>query len=219
MSFTVLTVCKVNVCRSPLLAVELYRHLGPEVADSVRVVSAGLDAVEGQRTCPDMMRLAALHATPAEGLARLEEHVSRALTPQMVAAADLILAADRQVRSGIVKVHPRVAEHTFTVREAAALATALAERPAGFLSGYTSADRLRAATLALNQSRGFTDLPRVERRVRLAPPWRWPRVHAHDVPDAHTDDPAPHRLVHELAAEASRRLGDSLALSIRGSVA
>ena len=213
MTFTVLAVCAANVCRSPLVAALLLQDLGGAADDDVWVTSAGVSAVDGQPMCRTMARLDLPDGrSPLLERAVLEAHRSRRVTTDLVRGADLVLAADRHVRSEVVKLEHRAADRTFTLREAAQLSN---QAPFD-VEGHTLSDRLRAMTDALNRSRGFAELPRVARVPVLAPPWRWPRVHAHDVPDAHLREQAPHRLVHDLAVRAAGQLAARVAVTTEG---
>lgn len=110
----ILVVCTGNVCRSPLvervLQAGLDRRHGP---GGVLVRSAGTMGLEGR---PMDERSAALLADlggSADGF------VARRLTPEMVAAAELVLTATRDHRARSVRLHPRALRRTFTVRELA----------------------------------------------------------------------------------------------------
>ena len=216
MTFDVLIVCSFNVCRSPLAAALLLERLGGESAHDVTVASAGIDAVDGHAMCPTMVRMALSDGrAPLLERATLESHRSRHLTVELVRRADLVLTADRHVRSEVVKLEHGAAVRAFTLREAAQLSS----QTTSAVAGCTLPDRMRAMTSALHQNRGLTELPRVTRVPLLAPPWRWPRVHAHDIPDAHQREQAPHRLVLDLAVRAADRVVARFPASTDGSPA
>ncbi len=138
----------------------------------------------------------------------LELHRSTPLTDDLIERADLILAADRQLRSAIVKqARPLSIDRTFTLREAAQLA-AQASRE---VKGRTIEERLRSLTMQMNHSRGFTDLPDIQRIADRSRPWRRISVHTHDVPDAHGEPQAPHSVVHRLIVPAADQLVGHLA--------
>lgn len=78
----------------------------------IDVQSAGTVASTGSPGCP---------MSPAlEG--RADQHTSQPLTPSLVTAADLILAAAREHRSAIVAMDPHARQKTFTIRQAGRLA-------------------------------------------------------------------------------------------------
>ncbi|MDP3894950.1 hypothetical protein [Nocardioides sp.] len=205
MTFTVLGVCAANICRSPLMALGLERSfLMRGFGGDVVVRSAGVSAAADEIACAEVARLAKARGLPS---LVLEKHRAAPLTDQLIDGADLILAADRSVRSEIVKRgRPHSIERTFTLREAAQLAEAVSHR----IEGRTIEERLRSLTMQMNHHRGFTDLPGVERVLTMTLPWRRLEVHTHDVPDAHGDVGAPHRLVFRLIIPTADRLAGSL---------
>jgi protein-tyrosine phosphatase len=206
MTFSVLTVCSANTCRSPLMTVTLERALFAEkFGGDVTVRSGGVNAVAGQPVCTDVVRLTRLRGTVSMVL---EQHRSAPLTDAMIEDADLILTADRRLRSAVVKRARGLSiERTFTLREALQL-VGTASRA---VAGRTTDERLRNLTAQMNHSRGFTDLPGVERVAALSRPWRRLAVHTHDVPDAHEAPRAPHPLVHRLIVPAAEQLVAQLA--------
>lgn len=116
--FTVLFVCVGNVCRSPLaeelLRARLEAELG-EMGGAVRVESAGVRAQVGE----------AMDETAAGELERLglrqRSSTARQLTTDMIARADLVLTASKDLRSSILEQTPSALRRTFTVREFAEL--------------------------------------------------------------------------------------------------
>ncbi|MCD4536333.1 hypothetical protein LRP67_19755 [Nocardioides sp. cx-169] len=206
MTFTVLTVCAANICRSPLMAICLERSfLARGFGGDVDVRSAGVSAAEGVGACPEVTRL-----TRSRGLPwlTLEQHRSRVLTDELIDRADLILTADRGLRSEIVKrARPGSIGRTFTLREAAELAEAVSFR----VEERTMEGNLRTLTTQLHHSRGFIDLPRVQRLPTRSLPWRRLEVHTHDVPDAHEGARAPHGIVLRLTVPTADRLAATLA--------
>lgn len=211
MTFTVLTVCSANTCRSPLMTAILERSLlAQPFGINVTVSGSGVNAVPGQPVCPETARLARSNSLVSQAL---ELHRSTPLTDDLIERADLILTADRRQRSDVVKrALPLSVNRTFTLREAAQLAaTASREVPAG-----DPEERLRQRTAQLNHNRGFTDLPGVVRLAALSRPWRPIAVHTHDVPDAHGDPRAPHSVVHRLVVSAAEQLVAYLASTGQG---
>ncbi len=204
MKFHVLVVCSANVCRSPLVAIQLAQQL--ELAGTggrVQVTSAGVRAVEGQAACLEMASVAASHGLCAD---RLAAHRARQLTRDQAAVADLILTSDRQVRSSLLKLVPPAAPHTFTVREAAALSERVAPRQ----QHGSAEDRLWSWVESLHAGRGLVELPRTRHLLAMPLTWRPLPVHDHDIPDAHQHDLAPHRLVHRISADSTRQLARCL---------
>lgn len=153
-TFSLLTVCTGNICRSPLAELYLRRGLSP--LDDVTVSSAGTMAVDD-----DVM------PEQARALARSfdlepDEHRARFLFERDVRGADLVIALAREHRRAVVSMHPRASRYTFTLREAARLARDVTDvqladaLPTG---ASTVADRLRATVALLASRRGSVEAP------------------------------------------------------------
>jgi protein-tyrosine phosphatase len=182
--FTVLFVCTGNICRSPLAErvtrAVLDAALGSDAA-SVRLESAGTRAVVGSSVHPDSAAvLTALGGDPGG-------FVARQLTDDTAAGADLTLALTRSHRRAVLKRAPRGLSRTFTLLEAADLASFVpidADLP-----GATFPDRCRSLVreLAAARARRATD------------------VHD-DIPDPIGESVAFHEEVGEAIADGVERL-------------
>jgi protein-tyrosine phosphatase len=131
-TFSILTVCTGNVCRSP--AVE--RLLATELGPTVSVASAGTHALVGHPISEPMamlLRNRGIDTLPFE---------ARRLSEQMLREADLVLPLTRAQRSLVVELWPAAVRRTFTLREFARLLRWV--DPAALPAGGP-ADRLRAA--------------------------------------------------------------------------
>ena len=84
---TVLILCKGNVCRSPFAA-EFLRQRSRQLGAIVEVVSAGFEAESGREAYPLARQMAERYGVS------LSAHRTMQLSPEMVAAADLILVMD-----------------------------------------------------------------------------------------------------------------------------
>lgn len=202
MSFRILTVCSANTCRSPLMEVALDRGFERAgLGNDVVVWSAGVRASPGYPVCGEMLARVMCAGQPR--FLQLERHRSVRVTDALIAEADLILTADRQLRASVLRHVGNIAgERTFTLREAAGLAS---ERvPNG--NGATAEERLRAVTLAMHETRGFIDLPGSHRISRLPRPWPAAELHDHDIPDGHEAPAASHRLIHRLVMRSAEQL-------------
>jgi protein-tyrosine phosphatase len=209
MTFHVLVTCSANVCRSPLVAAAFVRAIAlSELSRVVVVGTGGVDVLPGDPVCPDIVKLADGHGLRSRDLVG---HRARALTLAELDTADLVLAADRRVRSSIVKRAPEATSRTFTVREAARLLRAAADQVGG---RTTAEDRLRSYVEAMNASRGLVDLPRTRYLPTPSTPWRRLVVHAHDLPDAHQNERAPHRTVYRLATAGAQQLAHGFSTSV-----
>jgi len=196
-----LAVCSANICRSPLALVALDNaFVGWNLHHRITMRSRGVDAEPGLQVC-DL----ALQTAHREGLRTrlVDDHRATLLDPATLDAADLILTADRRVRSRVVKLLPRAAERTFTFREAAVLASSVTFD----LRGGRPHD-LAGFAAELHDNRGLTDLPRMERPLGL--PWHRLRVHAYDVPDAHVERQISHRALFRALAPAMQELARAL---------
>lgn len=108
-----LVVCSANVCRSPLA--ELLLRRGLEGVSDVEVGSAGVAAIDGARMCD----LAADQCEDAMWREAAAEHRSRRVTDELLQLAALVLVADREVRSDVVRAMPEIRNRVFTLRDAA----------------------------------------------------------------------------------------------------
>ncbi len=131
-AFRILVVCTGNLCRSPLterlLRTRLDAGLGP-YAEFFQISSAGirgLDAYEMDHRAAEELRR--LGGDPSG-------FRSRSLTETQVTAADLVLTAGREHRSGVLREAPGALRRTFTLTEFANLAP----------YRFTTADTWRAA--------------------------------------------------------------------------
>jgi len=91
----VLFVCTGNTCRSPLAALALRSELGSD-ASAVSIESAGTSATAGQPASEGSRRVA-----EAEGL-DLSGHRSRAVTPELLRRADLVLVMSASHRAAVL---------------------------------------------------------------------------------------------------------------------
>jgi protein-tyrosine phosphatase len=116
--FAILFVCTGNVCRSPFAELLTRRlldqTLAPADAARIAVSSAGTDVLHG----------AGIHPLTGAELARwgvagpaVAGHAARQVNPAMLAAADLVLTAERRHRSHVVQDHPGALRTAFCLRE------------------------------------------------------------------------------------------------------
>ena len=100
----ILIVCVGNICRSPMAEALLRERLRGR---GVVVESAGLAALAGKPVDPG-----AADVLAAKGLAA-DAHVARKLTPEMIAAADLVLAMDPRQLAAVRAIAPQARGKTF----------------------------------------------------------------------------------------------------------
>lgn len=103
-SFTVLTICTGNICRSPAAEYLLRERLGP----GINVVSAGTSAVVGHGVEAQMAALLPMDTSA---------FAAQSLTPRLVREADLILGLTRFHRALAVELVPMAVRRAFTLRE------------------------------------------------------------------------------------------------------
>lgn len=140
-TFSILTVCTGNICRSPAVERLLAAGLGP----TVTVASAGTRAMVGDPVSAPMVPLLAAAGVPVDGFA------ARQLTADLVRSADLVLPLTRAHRGAVVELVPAAVRRTFTLLELARLVAAV--DPAAVPPG-TPAERLRALVPLAAAQRG-----------------------------------------------------------------
>ncbi len=107
---TILFVCTGNICRSPM-AEGLFRHLTARMGGKYRAFSAGLGAVDGAPASAH-----AVHALRELGI-DISAQRSRALTADLVRAADLIFGMTHGHASAVALMYPEAASRTYVLRE------------------------------------------------------------------------------------------------------
>lgn len=179
-TFSILTVCSGNICRSPLAEQLLRAGLAPW--PQVSVSSAGTVGLTGESMPGQAAALSRQYGGDPSA------HVARELTAQHLADADLVFAMSREHRRAIVELSPRAIRYTFTIREFARL-----------ISDITDADLDDAAELPLADSAArFATLVELAASMRGAVP-----------PAASPDDDDvvdPYRRSDETYAESARQL-------------
>jgi protein-tyrosine phosphatase len=147
-SFRVLHVCTGNIGRSPMAERLMRRHL----AESLGAGAAAFE-VESAGTWGHTGAGLELGADAALRSLRVDPSgfSARELTEQMVAAADLVLTATAEHRSVVVGLVPAAVRRTFTLREFARLAPAVAPRLDPLLEPV---DRARQSVAVALRARG-----------------------------------------------------------------
>lgn len=104
-----LTVCTGNICRSPLAQLLLAQNLREL---PVTIHSAGTHALVGEQLPPMQQDIAR-----AAGIKTPEAHRAQQLEPGHLDRVDLVLAMEREHRSALVRLSPKILRQTFTLRE------------------------------------------------------------------------------------------------------
>jgi protein-tyrosine phosphatase len=145
-SFSVLFVCTGNICRSPLGERMFRSRIG---VPTLHVASAGTGALVGYGIDGPSGLVLGEYGVSAEG------HFARALTREIVHAADLILTAQSTHRTIVLNAEPALFRRTFTMREFARLGTDL-----GPIIGPPSDDELlRERVARVSAQRGTVAPP------------------------------------------------------------
>ncbi|BAJ73894.1 protein-tyrosine-phosphatase [Microbacterium testaceum StLB037] len=167
MTFSILSVCTGNVCRSPVAELSLARALAPFT--DVVVQSAGVGALVGRGVPEPAQRLAATLEIDAA------QHVARQIDESMIRQASLIVAMAREHRRYVVETLPAAMRRAFTLRELARIAEAVDDRlPAAIAqAGATTAQDGMAAAVALAASlRGTVPPPAAPEEFDVIDPFR-----------------------------------------------
>ncbi|MEV4703918.1 low molecular weight phosphatase family protein [Actinoplanes sp. NPDC049316] len=140
-----LFVCHANLCRSPL-AERLARRafddaFGPAAAKVV-TASAGTRAYDGSPMHEGSATVLAECGVDAGGF------VSRTVSSSILRDADLVLTATRDQRSACLTLEPSAVRRTFTLRQFARFAAAVAP-----IADGPVADRMRRLVAGVNESR------------------------------------------------------------------
>lgn len=204
---TLLVVSRTNVCRSPLVERVLGHALATGPFRDVVVMSAGTEAAVGAPMCE--VSAGMFGSQDADSPA---EHRARQLEPEEIQAADLVLTADRDLRSAVVRMAPGTQAKVFTWREAVGLSGVAEQR---IRDGIVEPARaLPDVARLLHAMRGqvVLDLPEERRGFFLR---RRPLREPEDplsVPDGHDHgaDPREHARVTAQAADVATRLGERL---------
>ena len=156
---TLLVVCTGNICRSPAVELLLRRRLDRTVAIS----SAGTHALVGQPVSPPMAEL-----LQARGL-DVSTFRARALRPDMVEEATLVVTMTVAQRAAVVRMVPAAVRRTFTLLELAQLLST-SDGPAS-TSGEDSPRWAQVPSLAMTER--FVHLDS-RRSLDVADPYRKP---------------------------------------------
>lgn len=166
-TFTILTVCTGNVCRSPIAEMSLAQSLANLTV--VRVESAGVAALVGRGVPEPAERIAAEAAIDAT------HHVARQINDSYIREADLVLAMAREHRRTVVERVPAAMRRSFTLREFARVADAVEDQlPTAVRdSGATTPEEgMRAAVTLAATLRGTVVPPQDPQTLDVIDPYR-----------------------------------------------
>lgn len=165
-TFTILTVCTGNVCRSPLAEQLIASGLQ---GLPVVVSSAGTGALVDEGMPEQSLRIAR-----GLGVASPESHRARQITADLIREADLVLAMSLRHRRQIVELVPRASRNTFTIREFARIAQGVdPETIDALVRDEPAADeRMRLAVEEIGFSRGTVPPAAMEEDDDVIDPYR-----------------------------------------------
>ena len=152
----VLVVCTGNVCRSPYIEQRLRHELA---GTGIVVTSAGTRALVGRDMDPGTRERLQRSGVDVDGFR------ARPLTAELVAVADLVVAAAREHRGAAARLHPAALGRTFTLRDLADLLAgataddlaASAEEPTWVRQVAATASRRRGLVTARQEGVDVTD--------------------------------------------------------------
>jgi protein-tyrosine phosphatase len=198
---TLLVVDGSDVCRAPIVAYTLRQGFAASARlAGTAVEDRGLEAEPGGTMCEGA---ATRLGFTGPAIAFFGAHRAAPLTADDVRDADLVLTAERDQRSAVVRLVPGTQASVFTWKEALVLATVLVERRrAGVLRAPSD---LAALARALHGVRGT--VPLIEPPVRTGP-FHWRRGAEADplnVEDGH-DGHVEHRRITQESQEVASAL-------------
>ena len=163
----ILFVCEGNVCRSALAEGVLQKAL--PITQGITVGSAGTQALVGEGADTMTFGIAARLGVS------LAEHRARQLTPELLATANMVVTATRQIRSAAVQTYPPSVKYSFTMRQ---LARILKSAHASFdADGLTGSALVTALARSVNQEKGRLIAPQGDDDNITDPRGRPLRVH------------------------------------------
>ena len=127
----ILVVCTGNICRSPYIERVLATHLEPH---GYTVESAGTRALVDYPMEPQSLAQLERLGIDDDGFR------ARQLTPEIAAAADLVLTATRAHRADVVSLQPKALKYTFALADFAHLVDGIDEVPPAQTGFFGPAD-------------------------------------------------------------------------------
>lgn len=195
----ILVVCAANVCRSPMAEFAMRRSFAERLdLGDVMVASAGVRVAEARPACEEVVAFQDQPTWRQMG----SQHVARALEPEMVWEAGLVVAATRELRAVVVSQVPECRNAVFTLNEALWLGVDYARdttEPAG--------DAVGSFRDYIHSMRGLRPLPAQRRR------WLWSGVTENplDIPDGHGGRGPAHRAAMQAAFAGGEELANLIA--------
>jgi len=163
----ILFVCEGNVCRSALAEAVLRASLPTQLG--ITTGSAGTRALEGESADVLTAQVAAAHGISLEG------HKARQLTPELLANADMVITATRQLRSAAVQTYPPSVKYAFTLGQVARILQASESAFDG--GGLTGSALVASLARSVNQEKSRLVAPQGDDDDITDPRGRSVRIH------------------------------------------
>jgi protein-tyrosine-phosphatase len=154
----ILIVCTANICRSPMAAALLRQRIaGLGLAGEVEVKSAGVFAQEGQEASRPAIAVLAERNVPLSG------HHSLAVSPALLAEADIVLVMEEAHRRSLFYLAPQHLGKVFLLTEMSGRHNDISDPFGGPVEGYVRTANLLDKMLE-------EGLPAILKRLRLSLP-------------------------------------------------
>ena len=155
---TVLVVCTANICRSPMAAALMRKHLAAlGLSDEIEVQSAGVWARAGSSASEGSATVLA-----RQGIS-LSDHRSQPMTAQLLEQADIVLVMEEEHRRSLFYLEPQHLRKVFLLTEMVGRSKDIADPYGGPMEGYVRT----AAQLDQLIAEG---LPMILKRIGVAMP-------------------------------------------------
>jgi protein-tyrosine phosphatase len=106
----IMFVCTANICRSPI-AEKLFDKMLND--DGLQMISDSSGLLEGGH----MISMSSMQLLMEAGITKAQEHVSKQITPQMIAASWLVLTMEERHRDFLREANPNMANKILTLNE------------------------------------------------------------------------------------------------------
>jgi protein-tyrosine phosphatase len=155
---TILFVCTANICRSPMAAALMRKHLAAlGLSDQVEVQSAGVWAREGSSASEGSATVLA-----RQGIS-LGDHRSQPMTAQFLEQAEIVLVMEEEHRRSLFYLEPKHLRKVFLLTEMVGRSDDVTDPYGGPIEGYAETAKLLDELIAAG-------LPRILKRIGVAMP-------------------------------------------------
>jgi len=128
---TIVFVCTANICRSPMAAALMRKHLAAlGLSNEIEVKSAGVWAREGSSASEGSATVLA-----RQGIS-LSDHRSQPMTAQLLEQADIVLVMEEEHRRSLFYLEPKHLRKVFLLTEMVGRSKDIADPYGGPIEGY-----------------------------------------------------------------------------------